>query len=67
MCSILVTPRVLSRSRAALASLAAAAIAVTGVGVAAPAAAAEPLPALIVTEVMQDNAALLYDIPLPTA
>ncbi|MFC0197138.1 cell wall protein, partial [Microbacterium arthrosphaerae] len=49
-------PRVLSRSRAAVASLAAAAIAVTGVGVAAPAAAAEPLPALIVTEVMQDNA-----------
>ncbi len=44
------------RPRAALASLAAAAIALTGVGVAAPAVAAEPLPALLITEVMQDNA-----------
>ncbi|MFC8681643.1 metallophosphoesterase [Microbacterium ureisolvens] len=51
------TTRVLVPPRAALASLAAAAIALAGVGVAAPAAAAaETLPALIVTEVMQDNA-----------
>ncbi|WP_261167023.1 lamin tail domain-containing protein [Microbacterium sp. Marseille-Q6965] len=51
------TTRVHRRPRAALASLAAAAIAVTGVGVATPAAAAEePLPPLVITEVMQDNA-----------
>ncbi|OCG74729.1 lamin tail domain-containing protein [Microbacterium sediminis] len=51
------TSRVFARRRAALASLAAAAIAVTGVGIAAPAAAAaEPIPPLVITEVMQDNA-----------
>lgn len=54
-----VTTRVPAPARALLATLAAAALAVTGVGIAAPAAAAvadEPLPPLIITEVMQDNA-----------
>jgi hypothetical protein len=51
-----VSTRLLSPSRALLASLAATVIAITGIGFATPAHAAEELPPLVITEVLQDDA-----------